>query len=134
LLHTFPNPNPVRRRSNFSLAFSPDSRTLAFSGENDVQVCDLETKKVTTLRGHTDWIHGVAFHPAGRLLATSSDDHTVRFWDLASADRVLTIAPGPFGHMARQIAFDPTGRYVATSNWNGTVTIFRTPKMPNVDK
>jgi WD40 repeat protein/serine/threonine protein kinase len=135
LLHrTFLNPTPFRRRSGFGLAFSPDSRTLAFVGENDVQVCDLVTKKVTTLQGHKDWLHGLAFHPAGRLLAMSSDDHTVRFWDLSSPGRVLTIGPGPFGHMAREVTFDPTGRYLATSNWNSTVTILRTPTFPVADR
>jgi WD40 repeat protein/serine/threonine protein kinase len=119
-----------KRHPDFGLAFSPDGKTLAITAEKDVRLWDVEKQTETTLAGHTDWLHGVAFHPAGRLLASASDDHTVRLWDLSSPGRVRTLGPGPFGHMAREVAFDPTGRYFATSNWNGTVTIFRTPELP----
>jgi hypothetical protein len=48
----------------------------------------------------------------------------------ASVGRVRTLGPGMFGQITRQVAFDPTGRYLATSNWNGTITLFRTPAFP----
>jgi WD40 repeat protein len=133
LLHTFRNPNAANAANvadgltDYGLAFSPDSRALAFGSGDGLRICDLETKGETVLRGHTAKIHGVAFHPAGRLLATGSYDGTVRFWDRSAPDPVLTIGPGPFGQKARDVAFDPSGRYLATANWNGTITILRTP-------
>ncbi|QPC72349.1 hypothetical protein HYE68_003101 [Fusarium pseudograminearum] len=33
---------------------------------------------------HPDWVRSCAFSPCGRLVATGSDDHSIRLWDTAS--------------------------------------------------
>ena len=34
-----------------------------------------------TLTGHSNWVKSVAFSPTGRLLASSSSDHTIKIWE-----------------------------------------------------
>jgi len=71
---------------------------------------------------HNGQIFRLAVDTDGQLLATASDDKTVRIWDLASAKllQVLRVPQGAQNEGAVfSVAFSPDRRYVAVGGWTG---------------
>ena len=75
-----------------------------------------------TLAGHSGPVWGVAFSPDSSLLASSSDDKTIRLWDTKTGDFRKTLT----GHSAqvRAIAFSPDGRTLATGSFDKSVRLW----------
>ena len=71
--------------SVYSVAFSPDGKTLASgSFDKSIKLWNMASGKNTaTLKGHTDAVISVAFSPDGKTLASGSQDKSIRLWDLA---------------------------------------------------
>jgi WD40 repeat protein len=78
--------------------------------------------KLLRLEGHQAWVNALAVSPDGRLLASGSNDQTVRLWDLTGGGnpRVLT------GHTqgVEGVAFSPDSRWVASGGADGTVRLW----------
>jgi WD40 repeat protein len=76
----------VPTRLPFGMALSPDGRTLAVLGEDDVSLWDVATGKLRrrfeVTNGRAVRREGVAFTPDGRRLLSCSGDSTVLIWDV----------------------------------------------------
>jgi WD40 repeat protein len=42
---------------------------------------------VRSFRGHTGYVHDMAFSPDGRLLVSASHDRTAKVWDLTHFEK-----------------------------------------------
>src|ERR1051326_2948990 len=72
---------------------------------------------IFTCRGHSDGVWSIAFSADGKFLASSSDDGTIRLWDVADRGAVACLSTlEDHSGRVRAVAFSPDGKLLASGS------------------
>jgi WD40 repeat protein len=114
-------------------AFSPDGRSIVsgvsfrtyYEEEPDpgyLKIWDVANgDEVRTLNGHSLGVRVCAYSPDGGLIASGSDDQTLRVW---SADAGLEILAAPHDGAVTSCAFSPNARWIASGSEDKSIKIW----------
>ncbi|PQE28651.1 vegetative incompatibility het-e-1 protein [Rutstroemia sp. NJR-2017a WRK4] len=75
-----------------------------------------------TLEGHSSWSTSVAYSPDGKMVASGSEDETIRLWDTMTGTALQTLE----GHSSwvTSVAFSPNSKMVASGSNDKTIRLW----------
>ena len=115
-----------------SMAFSPDGKYFATGAGRPAQEGEIKIWKTGkefwnhpashTIKAHRDCVYAVAFSPDNKLLASTSYDHMIYLWDLATGQQVKPLKEHT--DSVFDLAFSPDGKWLASGGADRTVKLW----------
>ncbi|MDJ0774258.1 MAG: caspase family protein [Mastigocoleus sp. MO_167.B18] len=89
----------------------------------------LSIQERNRLKGHDDTVKSVSYSPENNIIASASDDGTVKLW---SSDGGLLKTLEGHKDAVNSVSFSPDGKTIATASFDKTVKLWRTSDGKNI--
>jgi WD40 repeat protein len=123
----------------FSVTYRGDGKLLASADGCTIELWDVVSRRsINTLKGHScdviTYAHGdyagqyipaiksLAFRPDGKVLASGSQDKTIRLWDVATAKSIATLKA--HSGSVESVTFSPDGKTLASASDDKTIRLW----------
>ena len=98
--------------SHRSYGFSPDGQTIISGGSNGyLAAYDIQGRARGSYIGHEGDVWALAASPDGRLLVSGAQDQTLRLWNLATRELIVSLFHGTDGEW---VLWTPQGYYTGS--------------------
>jgi WD40 repeat protein len=113
-----------------SLAYSSSQEVLAVPArQGTISLYRVQDRVLrSVIPAHDNRVNAVAFSPDGNLLASGSDDKTVKVWQISQSGRAYSLRYTLQGHTSwiNAVAFSPDGSLLASASHDGTIRLWDT--------
>ncbi|MBE9185812.1 protein kinase [Microcoleus sp. LEGE 07076] len=116
----------LQKSRSTAVSFAPPQNIQVAAAASNPKLFFNEWRCARILRGHSGSVNAVVISPQGNIIASASDDKTIKLWNLHTGELIHTF----FGHSATvdAVAISPDGRMMVSGSFDRKVIEWKLDK------
>jgi len=108
-----------------SVAYARDGTHIAYGGTDPrIVIAELSSGRKNILQGHQNTVVALSFSPDGAILASASEDGTVKLWNWRSGVLIRSFDTSTPASAVFALSFSPDGKKIADVSSDSTLSVW----------